>query len=189
MMNYKPKIYSEILDVAENLFNRLGYCAVGVDVICEKSNVSKATMYKYFNNKEGLIEQVLLRRDSRFREGLTHVVESSNTSWGKINGILNWHLDWFKSPEFTGCMFISADSEFHYTNQNIFKIIHQHKKWLVSLLKNCIDENNAKRDELAQMIMIFIEGMISYATVFDFKNDFSYDTNIICNFIEGSFTK
>lgn len=50
-MNYKNKIRDEILDIAERLFNLRSYCALGVNTICELSNISKETIYKYFSNK------------------------------------------------------------------------------------------------------------------------------------------
>ncbi len=106
-MSYKKRIFDELLDVAEKLFNSHGYCSIGVDTICESAGVSKATMYKYFGSKEGLIAQVLQRRDARFREGLTYVTERNSTQWGKVKGIFEWHFNWFKSPEFSGCRALS----------------------------------------------------------------------------------
>lgn len=186
-MNYKKKIYDVILDVAEELFNAYGYCAVGVDTICEKSDVSKATMYKYFSNKEGLIEQVLLRRDARFRQGLTDAVLTGNNPWQKIDAILNWHLNWFKSPEFTGCMFVAANSEFFHSNQRIRMIVHQHKQWLESLIRDCLGEQNGKQDRLARLVMIFIEGSIAYSAVFGIKDDFVEEMSTLQQLIELSY--
>ncbi len=183
-MKFKQKIRDRILDVAESLFNKYGYCAVGVDTICEQSDVSKATMYKYFSNKEGLIEQVLLRRDLRFRDQLTQVVESGQTPWGKIEGIFNWHLDWFKSSEFTGCMFVEANSEFFHLNQNIIEIVYQHKKWLEVMIHSCLDQSKANKKELAQVIMTVLEGMISYSAVFGVKDGFIAEARVIQHLID-----
>lgn len=184
-MSYKEKMFNEILDIAEKLFNSHGYCSIGVDTICKSADVSKATMYKYFTSKEGLIEQVLLRRDARFRESLILATECNSTPWDKVKSILEWHFNWFKSPGFTGCMFVSANNEFNSTNPNIVSIIKGHKDWLESLILSCLDENNIQRNEYARMIMIFIEGMISYAAIIDVRDDFQPEVNMVRSWIES----
>lgn len=48
-----------ILDVALNLFSAHGYDAVGVQALCEKSELTKPTLYYYFGSKEGIFEELL----------------------------------------------------------------------------------------------------------------------------------
>ncbi len=50
-MNNKIKI----METALALFAERGYDAVGVMEICEKSGITKPTLYHYFNNKKGLL--------------------------------------------------------------------------------------------------------------------------------------
>lgn len=49
----------EILLNALNLFSEEGYDNVGVQRICDVSEVKKPTLYHYFGNKEGLLEELL----------------------------------------------------------------------------------------------------------------------------------
>ena len=48
-----------IIDCALNLFAVKGYDAVGVQEICEASQITKPTLYYYFGSKHGLLEAVL----------------------------------------------------------------------------------------------------------------------------------
>lgn len=50
---------SEILAVAEIVFLEHGFEKTSVDDIAARAGASKATMYKYFGNKEGLFSEVL----------------------------------------------------------------------------------------------------------------------------------
>lgn len=50
-----------ILDAAINEFNRSGYAACSMDIIAKDANVSKATVYKHFENKRGLFISIMLQ--------------------------------------------------------------------------------------------------------------------------------
>lgn len=50
---------NKILSIALDLFSSKGYDAVGVQTLCEKSGVTKPTLYYYFGNKEGVLQEVL----------------------------------------------------------------------------------------------------------------------------------
>lgn len=185
MTNNRMTIQDRILNTAETLFNHYGYCAVGVDRVSNEAEVSKATMYKYFQSKEGLIEQVLLRRDAHFRQALMAQVEESQTPWEKIDAIIQWHVKWFHSPQFSGCMFIAAKNEFLHANQRIVTIVQNHKMWLRSFIESCLDNEKSDYDrtQQAQMIFIFIEGIISYALLYGTIDYSIPDPNTLRRFI------
>lgn len=50
---------NKILDIALDLFSKKGYDAVGIQLLCEKSNITKPTLYYYFSNKEGVLKELL----------------------------------------------------------------------------------------------------------------------------------
>lgn len=66
----KPR-YSEprerLLRVASELFYRDGIKAVGVDRILSEADVTRATFYRHFDGKEGLVEAYLDREDEIIR--------------------------------------------------------------------------------------------------------------------------
>lgn len=49
----------EILNTACKLFSQNGYDAVGVQEICEKSGITKPTLYYYFGSKKGLLQALI----------------------------------------------------------------------------------------------------------------------------------
>lgn len=55
-----------ILEVALVLFASHGYEATGVQEICNQAEVTKPTLYHYFNNKQGLLESILEERFKPF---------------------------------------------------------------------------------------------------------------------------
>lgn len=48
-----------ILNIATELFAEKGFDAVGVQLICEKAEISKPTLYYYFENKSGILKEIL----------------------------------------------------------------------------------------------------------------------------------
>ena len=150
-----------ILDTAEDLFNHHGYTGVGVDLIRDKSGVSKTTMYRHFSDKDGLIIATLKRRHQRFCDSLTACVNEVEGVDNKLMAFLNWHYSWFKSDHFYGCMFMHALSEFKGRNKKICKIAISHKLWIKSLIDSILIENKAiYHASKVELIMNMIEGLI-----------------------------
>lgn len=58
-MTIKPDNKENILDIALDLFSKQGYDSVGVQTLCEKSGITKPTLYYYFGNKEGVLKDLL----------------------------------------------------------------------------------------------------------------------------------
>ena len=48
-----------ILNTALELFSEFGYDSAGVQMLCEKSGITKPTLYYYFGNKEGVLRELL----------------------------------------------------------------------------------------------------------------------------------
>ncbi|MDE9497064.1 TetR/AcrR family transcriptional regulator [Xenorhabdus bovienii] len=149
-----------ILDIAESLFNEFGYNAVGVDLIRDKANVSKTSMYRYFGSKNKLIESMLIRRHKRFEEELNTVVFATKGMENKLNAILDWHFSWFRSADFQGCLFMHALAEFKGHDELIVKQAQRHKTWLKSLLSSIFSANQTEAEIKTEALMTFIEGMI-----------------------------
>ncbi|MEX0447357.1 TetR/AcrR family transcriptional regulator [Xenorhabdus sp. SGI246] len=149
-----------ILDIAESLFNKFGYNAVGVDLIRDQANVSKTSMYRYFGSKNKLIEEVLVRRHQRFEKELSIVVSSTEGTENKLNAILNWHFSWFATEDFQGCLFMHALAEFKGHDAAIVKQAQQHKTWLKSLLLSVFLTVSKDTESKAEALITFIEGMI-----------------------------
>lgn len=150
-----------ILDVAQQLFNLHGYTAVGVDWIRDSAGVSKTSMYRHFAGKNKMIEAVLHRRHQNFEESLTACIRKVSGCEAKLNSLLDWHLAWFKSPCFHGCMFMHATAEFKSSDTEIIHIAKHHKQWLKGLIQECLAKPDmTTTSQQAEAIMVLLEGMI-----------------------------
>lgn len=55
----KNKKYQSIISTSNKLFSKHGIKKVSIEEICSKSNVSKMTFYKFFDNKSDLVKILL----------------------------------------------------------------------------------------------------------------------------------
>ncbi len=76
----------QLLDAAEEIFLSHGYAGASVDDIVLKAGISKATLYKYFHDKEALFRAVIDRRCVEQRERLQALTLNASTEDALIAG-------------------------------------------------------------------------------------------------------
>jgi AcrR family transcriptional regulator len=96
----KLKKMEEIKNAAWVLCNQYGIQKISMDEISAKANVSKATVYKYFDSKEALIDEIiadfydkaihetkkLMDSDGDFLEKLNKIMMTKIASFSMMNG-------------------------------------------------------------------------------------------------------
>ena len=83
-MARQPTARDRLLDAAEDLAATRGVTATPVDAILERAQVSPATLYAHFGNKEGLITHALQRRLSRWDTTWQECVDEAPTPEEKV---------------------------------------------------------------------------------------------------------
>src|SRR3984957_9155175 len=81
--------YKRVMRTAEELFKKVGFRAVTMELVAREANVAKATLYSYFKNKDelymevcarmarilrGSVEQALLKPETPLHERLADAV-------------------------------------------------------------------------------------------------------------------
>jgi AcrR family transcriptional regulator len=81
--------YKRVIRTAEELFKKVGFRAVTMELVAREANVAKATLYSYFKNKDelyvevcarmarilrGAVEQALMKPDTSLDERLAEAV-------------------------------------------------------------------------------------------------------------------
>lgn len=153
------KSAQKILHTAEQLFNQHSFVSVGVDLIRDQSGCSKTTLYTYYQNKQQLILAVLKQRDQQFQKRLLEAV-GQHTGQHALDAIYQWHLNWFQTDQFKGCLFVRAVAESTAEEQEIQMLAQAHKDWLRQfILKQC--QELVYADEIALLYFNQLEGLIS----------------------------
>jgi TetR/AcrR family transcriptional regulator len=78
----------EIFAAALDLFSEKGYHNVSMHEIAEKAEFAIGTLYKFFENKEGLYKALVLEQADKFHHALTEAIEGSRDEIEKIRNYI-----------------------------------------------------------------------------------------------------
>ena len=153
--------------VARELFNRLGYRAVGIDQVIAESGVAKTTLYRHFPSKEDLIVAVLQSIDEEFRDDMRVFVDAqARQPQDKIEATFDYLYRWFKSDAFYGCPFINAAGEFGDRGSAVFHAAALHKRLMVAYFEELARSAKVARPkQAAEEINLLHEGAIAVAHI------------------------
>lgn len=102
-----------ILKTASQLFYTKGFRAVGVDEIIREANIARATLYRHFSGKDELITAYLSERERAFMLQMREIpLEAAQSPAEKVFTIFERLRSKQDSPEFRGCAFFLALSEY-----------------------------------------------------------------------------
>jgi AcrR family transcriptional regulator len=105
-----------LVTAAVELFYRHGFGAVGIDQVVAKAGVTKTTFYKHFEGKDDLMVAAVQRRDEWESQAWARAVKERAGDHGDPAAQFRAMLDvmdlWFNGPDYLGCMFTNAASEF-----------------------------------------------------------------------------
>ena len=157
--------HEKILKAAEQLFEKNGFHATGVEAIASVSGVTKRTLYKHFGSKEGLIEAVLRRHHDQTMACMRSQVAKVDAGSGKkLLACFDLYQDWFSKPCFAGCIFIKTLNEFQQCSKTLFAFAAQAKADLHHYITEIArEENIANPERLSDQLQLILEGSIVVA--------------------------
>ena len=156
-----------LVQTALRLFQSNGFHATGIDRIIAESGVAKMTLYKHFKSKDELILAALRRRDEEFRNWFMRAVESrGSTPRERLVAIFDVLDEWFADPQFKGCTFINASSEFGDKDDPVHATCAEHKRLVVGFARDLAAAAGAKDPAaLAMGLTMLMEGAVVMAHV------------------------
>jgi len=152
-----------LLGAADRLFYREGIRAVGVDRLCEEAGVAKASLYNNFKNKDEIVIAYLQSRHERVISSLTQPYETD--AWtAKIAHVFDLLELKALAPEFRGCAFLLAVSEYPHV-EKVISIAKEHKLALRNFFFSLMPLTIANRNELATQISALYDGALAGLTI------------------------
>lgn len=158
----RPSVRNELVEMALSIFYRNGFHATGMDKLVAETGVSKTTMYKHFRTKDDLIVATLQLRDDNFRSWLfRRMAELANEPRAQLLAMFDALAEWFAQPDYQGCMFIKAASEFQDPAHPIYQQAASHKRLLEVHLTGLAQQAGARDPgALARQLLVLKEGAI-----------------------------
>ncbi|OMF78759.1 TetR/AcrR family transcriptional regulator [Paenibacillus glucanolyticus] len=154
----------QLLEQSERLFDKHGFHTVGLKQIIKQSSVALMTLYNHFDSKEDLILEVLKRRETRYLNSLNDALDKK-TNAELAQALAKAHMDWIRSYDSNGCMFLRAKEEFSLEqseNSEIVGFAEAHKNHLLTFFQ----EKGLDIREAIRLVLLF-EGATALAEVFE----------------------
>ncbi|MCC4306960.1 TetR/AcrR family transcriptional regulator [Alcanivorax marinus] len=147
---------SKLLKAAEQLFDRHGFTATGMDRLTRDAGMSSRTLYKLAGSKAALIASVLTERDRRFLQRMD--VDS-------LEGLFDALADWIRAEGARGCLFLRAQGETGGNQAAITAALWAHKQALFERIQAILAAETGGREDpvLAEQVMILHEGATAAA--------------------------
>ncbi|GAA1446349.1 TetR/AcrR family transcriptional regulator [Nocardiopsis tropica] len=123
-----------IAAAAEELFYNRGITAVGVDLIAERSGVTKRTLYNQFGSKDRLVAVYLAERDRRWRSLVRAAVDACDDPLEAVTAPFEALRTW-SGANTRGCAFINALAEIPDPAHPAHRIAADQKLWLLNLFE------------------------------------------------------
>ncbi|WP_078394514.1 TetR/AcrR family transcriptional regulator [Shouchella patagoniensis] len=151
----------QLLEQSERLFDKHGFHTIGLKQIINESGVALMTLYNHFASKEALILEVLRRREERYLHSLDRSIGDKKSS---ALALAESHMNWIRSYNSSGCMFLKAREEYSVNqsyNSEIVDFAQQHKNRLLTFFQ----EKGLDEKEAIRLVLLF-EGATALAEVF-----------------------
>lgn len=158
---------THLAETALELFYLSGVANIGVNEVSSKSQISKRTLYKYFDTKESLILETLRLRHERFCYWLNRQLMDSESNEQLIERLFEGLDRWFCNMDpqlgnFRGCYFINTSAEYGDHTHPISVMCKKHKDEVRRIIEKHLPEQN---ETLLSLLCLLKEGAITSAFV------------------------
>jgi len=156
-------VQQRILDTACQLFYSEGVRAVGIDLIIDRAQIAKTSLYRHYRTKDDLIAAFLEREDLAFWQQWDEVVSRNNASAiAELDALLEWVGERVARPGYRGCPQLNVAAEFADPSHPARVIAARHKleqrKRLAALCKRL---GTRKPDMVAAQLALLMDGAFS----------------------------
>lgn len=129
-----------LLRTASELFYREGIHAVGVDRIVAEADVTRATMYRHFDGKEGLVVAYLDQEDRVLRGYADSAAAEATTPLDLVRLVIEGIAVDTRRYHNRGCPFINAAAEFPNPDSPVRQAVDRHRSWFRNALRSIVED-------------------------------------------------
>lgn len=124
-----------LLATAQRLFYGEGINGVGVDRVLTAAGVTRATMYRHFAGKEGLVVAYLEAEDSAIRGYFEAAARERGTPPEMLERVVDGIADDAIRYHTRGCPFINASAEYPDPASPVREVVRRHRAWFRATLE------------------------------------------------------
>jgi AcrR family transcriptional regulator len=130
-----------LLATAAGLFYREGITGVGVDRLVAEAGVTRATMYRHFDGKEGLVVAYLDAEDATIRGYFAQAAQQlapDTPPLTLLEAVIEGVAEDARRYHTRGCPFINAAAEYPDARSPVREVVARHRDWFRSTLAEVV---------------------------------------------------
>ena len=160
-----------LVSSARRLFMQNGAANVGINDVTSDAGLAKMTLYNNFPSKDALIAEVYQLIAEEILTRCRSTIENISDEQGKILALFNnatLQEEYQRGCPMNHALFQSADA-----HSEILHLVQNYKRNLRALILDCLNPNRINRLQLADQILILLEGAVlqQYIKAVDFPID------------------
>ncbi len=152
-----------LLATARDLFTRRGASNVGINDVTDAAGVAKMTLYNNFASKEALTLAVYEEMTQATLRELGEMQTEGHSEEGRILALFDHLSGTADGADPRGCPFIHASLQAAESAGPIHALVRSYKRALREHVLDILDERRPHRAELADQIVILLDGMATEA--------------------------
>lgn len=162
---------ARILDTAAELFYANGFHSVGIDLIVERADVAKTTLYRHFGSKDDLIVAWLERANEQFWSWLDDAIDSVDHPEDGLVLLYRAVQQLATSPSCLGCAFQAAAAEFPEPGHPVHAVALAHKESVRARLRGLAAEaRSPDPDALGDALLLLMDGAFAASRMYGPEN-------------------
>jgi AcrR family transcriptional regulator len=129
-----------LVAAARALFYAEGIHSVGVERILADAEVTRATMYRHFAGKEGLVVAYLEQEDADLRAmfaAARAATDDPKVLLETVIGAMGIDIEYHHTR---GCPFINASAEYPDESSTVREVVDRHRRWFRAELRGVLTE-------------------------------------------------
>ena len=170
------------------LLEEKDFTSITTAEIAKTAGVNEALIYRYFNDKRGLLHQVLFDYLEPFVLDAQKDIEGVEGTINKLRKVIWFHINAYATKRIFGkILLLEARSSIDYFKSDTYQLARRYTSFMLELIQEGIDNGTFRNDLSPEFIRNVIIGGIEYIcfTCVAFNRDLSADkmTDNLCSMI------
>ena len=148
-----------MLDTATRLFTAHGVHAVGMDLLIAETGLAKMSVYRLFPTKDDLVGVYLTRLETEILGLIDDSIDRADSPRAALHAILDGIETDLQRPDFRGCPFGNAASEYGDPTHPARRIASHYRRQLLARLDATARRlHPARGSAVARQLAVLIDG-------------------------------
>jgi len=178
----------KIAEALRQLLEERDFNSITTAEIAKTAGVNEALIYRYYNDKRGLLHQVLFEYLEPFVLNARKDIEGVQGAFNKLRKVIWFHINAYATKRIFGkILILEARGSVDYFKSETYQLARQYTSFLLDLIKDGIDSGEIREGLPPEFIRNVIIGGIEYIcfTSVAFNRDLSVDemTDNLCRMI------